>query len=76
MVLQAECCPQCGEGFSSVQALISHSEAVHQPRSSRPQSRQHGAADSCPHCGKMFADAVALVHHAERCRGKAQCVLS
>ncbi|DBB10635.1 TPA: hypothetical protein ACH3X3_007144 [Trebouxia sp. C0006] len=73
---QAERCPDCGAGFTTVQALIRHSESVHQHQHGRPQPVQRHQPDSCPHCGKMFPDAVALVHHVEHSHSdKAQCVL-
>ncbi len=75
-VLQAERCPDCGAGFTTVQELIRHSESVHQHQHSRPQPVQRHQPDSCPHCGKMFPDAVALVRHVEHSHGdRAQCVL-
>jgi predicted nucleic acid binding AN1-type Zn finger protein len=81
----AEQCPQCGERFSTVQALIDHASSAHLNGWSsgntlpvRPSSTSTGGNERCPHCAATFDDPVALVHHVEsRHRGSASevCVL-
>jgi uncharacterized C2H2 Zn-finger protein len=71
-----EHCSQCGEGFSSVAALIHHVERTHSGGSfpvsrSAAQGAQHpsgppGELQRCPECGESFSDAVALVRHVQR----------
>lgn len=68
----AEQCPQCGERFSTVQALIDHASSAHSNGWAsgnslpvRPTSASTGGNEQCPHCSARFDDPVALVHHVE-----------
>lgn len=83
----AEQCPQCGERFPSVQALINHASSAHSNGWAsgtslpvRPSSTTPGGDERCPHCSARFDDPVALVYHVESIhRGSTQreevCIL-
>lgn len=66
-----ETCPQCGERFTTVQALIDHAASAHAGGWSsgaelavRPPDGN--SIERCPHCAADFADPVKLVDHVER----------
>lgn len=68
----SERCPQCGERFCTVQALIDHASSAHSNGWAsgiglpvRPSSTATGGIERCPHCSASFDDPVALVHHVE-----------
>ncbi|KAM0943648.1 putative transcription factor C2H2 family [Dioscorea sansibarensis] len=69
-----EQCPQCPAKFSSVSALIEHSERNH--NRGIPPGQYGVTIDACPKCGKGFVDPVLLVEHVERDHGGASTVRS
>ncbi|KAL3357443.1 hypothetical protein AABB24_017918 [Solanum stoloniferum] len=58
---QVEQCPQCTLRFSSVTALVSHVQKVHEKN-----GVMNLTVDVCPRCSKGFRDPVSLVEHVER----------
>ncbi|XP_016474842.2 zinc finger AN1 and C2H2 domain-containing stress-associated protein 13 [Nicotiana tabacum] len=58
---QVEQCPQCSLKFSSVAALISHVQKIHEKN-----GVMNLTVDVCPRCSKGFRDPVSLVEHVER----------
>jgi len=69
-----EQCPQCPAKFSSVSALIEHSERNH--NRGIPPGQYGVTIDACPKCGKGFVDPVLLVEHVEREHGGSSTVRS
>ncbi|KAF3636853.1 Zinc finger AN1 and C2H2 domain-containing stress-associated protein 16 [Capsicum annuum] len=58
---QVEQCPQCSLRFSSVTALVSHVQKVHEKN-----GVMNLTVDVCPRCSKGFRDPVSLVEHVEK----------
>ncbi|RDX95174.1 Zinc finger AN1 and C2H2 domain-containing stress-associated protein 16 [Mucuna pruriens] len=65
---EGEQCPQCGEKFPSVNALVDHVHKLHEKNGNQIGVKKV-TIDACPKCSKGFLDPVSLVQHVERDHG-------